>query len=98
MLNIELYPCRPGHREPRADWRDHAACRFADPELFFPVSPAGPSLDQAERRARAVCATCPVRRECLQFALATRQAHGVWGGMSERERGATRQHAELRAS
>jgi WhiB family transcriptional regulator, redox-sensing transcriptional regulator len=96
MLNIELYPYQPDHREPRADWRDHAACQSADPELFFPISPVGPPLDQAERRAKALCATCPVRRECLQFALATRQAHGVWGGMSEQERGAMHQHAELR--
>ena len=95
MLNIELYPYRPDHQEPRTDWRDHAACRFADPELFFPMSPSGPSLDQIER-ARAICATCPVRRECLQFALATRQAHGVWGGMSEQERGAAAPRAALR--
>jgi WhiB family transcriptional regulator, redox-sensing transcriptional regulator len=97
MLNIELYPYQPDHQEPRADWRGQAACRLADPELFFPVSPGGPSLDRTER-ARAICATCPVRRECLQFALATRQAYGVWGGMSEQERGAVHQRAELRAS
>jgi WhiB family transcriptional regulator, redox-sensing transcriptional regulator len=95
MLNIELYPYRPDHQEPRTDWRGHAACRFADPELFFPVSASGPSLDQAER-ARAICVTCPVRRECLQFALATRQAYGVWGGMSEQERGAAASRAALR--
>jgi WhiB family transcriptional regulator, redox-sensing transcriptional regulator len=97
MLNIELYPYQPGHQEPRANWRDHASCRFADPELFFPVSPSGPSLDQTER-ARVICTACPVRRECLQFALATRQAYGVWGGMSEQERGAMHKRAELRAS
>jgi WhiB family transcriptional regulator, redox-sensing transcriptional regulator len=97
MLNIGM-PCLQDHREPRADWRKHAACRSADPELFFPVSPAGPSSDETERRARAVCAVCPVRPECLQFALATRQPYGVWGGMSERERGVAHQHAELRAS
>jgi WhiB family transcriptional regulator, redox-sensing transcriptional regulator len=97
MLNIELYPYQPDHREPRADWRDHATCRSVDPELFFPVSPAGLSLDQTER-AKAVCAVCPVRPECLQFALATRQAHGVWGGMSEQERSTAHQHTELRAS
>lgn len=95
MLNIELYPYQPDHQEPRADWRDHATCRFADPELFFPVSPGGPSLDQIEQ-ARAICVTCPVRRECLQFALATRQAYGVWGGMSEQERGAAASRAALR--
>lgn len=80
-------PCQPGHREPRADWWGHAACRLTDPELFFPVSPGDPPPDQVERRAKAICATCPVRRECLQFALATRQAYGVWGGMPEQERG-----------
>lgn len=71
-----------GHRE---YWRDHAACRYAEPELFFPV----PSSDKAGAQAalaKAVCKACAVRRECLQFALATRQPDGIWGGMSERER------------
>lgn len=72
-------------RRARADWRKFAACRRAEPELFFPVSAAGQSTAETER-AKAVCARCPVRRECLQFALATRQAYGVWGGMSEQER------------
>ncbi|MGH3169119.1 MAG: WhiB family transcriptional regulator [Trebonia sp.] len=67
------------------EWREAAACRSAEPELFFPVSAVGQSAAEAER-AKAVCARCPVRRECLQFALATRQAYGIWGGMSERER------------
>jgi WhiB family redox-sensing transcriptional regulator len=70
------------HRE---DWRDHAACRYAESELFFPV----PSSDKAGAQAalaKAVCKACAVRRECLQFALATRQSDGIWGGMTERER------------
>jgi WhiB family transcriptional regulator, redox-sensing transcriptional regulator len=58
------------------------------------VSAAGPSRERAEQ-AKAVCAVCPVRRECLQFALATRQAHGVWGGMSEHERRPGPRHAKL---
>jgi Transcription factor WhiB len=53
------------------------ACRHADPELFFPVSPSGPSLDQITQ-AKAICAGCPVRQQCLAFALDTRQDHGVW--------------------
>jgi WhiB family redox-sensing transcriptional regulator len=81
MLNTMV---AAGHTS--TDWREFAACRSAEPELFFPVSAAGQSLDQAER-AKAVCAVCTVRRECLQFALATRQDYGVWGGMSEQERG-----------
>ena len=70
---------------PGRDWRQLAACRHADPELFFPVSPSGPSLDQITQ-AKAICAGCPVRQQCLAFALDTRQVHGVWGGMSEEER------------
>jgi WhiB family transcriptional regulator, redox-sensing transcriptional regulator len=70
---------------PGRDWRQLAACRHSDPELFFPVSASGSSLDQVTQ-AKAICAGCPVRRQCLGFALDTRQDHGVWGGMSEQER------------
>jgi WhiB family transcriptional regulator, redox-sensing transcriptional regulator len=71
--------------EYREDWRVRAACRHTEPELFFPVQ----SSDKADTQAalaKAVCKACTVRRECLQFALATRQSDGIWGGMSERER------------
>jgi WhiB family transcriptional regulator, redox-sensing transcriptional regulator len=67
------------------DWRAAAACQDTDPDLFFPVSGAGRSLEQAEQ-AKAVCAGCPVRRSCLAFALSTGQAHGIWGGLTEEER------------
>ena len=73
------------------DWGSRAACRSADPELFFPVSEAGPSVAQAE--AKAMCARCEVRSECLAFALATRQTHGVWGGTSPEERAVLRKKA-----
>ena len=69
----------------RLDWWESAACRTADPDLFFPVSTVGAGRDEVAR-AKAVCASCGVRRQCLQFALATRQAHGVWGGTTEEER------------
>ncbi|HEV3292850.1 MAG TPA: WhiB family transcriptional regulator [Streptosporangiaceae bacterium] len=62
-----------------------AACRHADRELFFPVSASGPSLDRVTQ-AKAICGGCPVRRQCLAFALDTRQDHGVWAGISEHER------------
>ena len=68
-----------------ANWRSRAACLSADPELFFPLSEAGTSVAQ-EKRAKAMCSRCPVRSECLDFALATREVHGVWGGTSEDER------------
>jgi WhiB family redox-sensing transcriptional regulator len=57
------------------DWGARAACRSADPELFFPVSETGPSTAQITE-AKAVCARCEVRGECLAFALVTWQPHG----------------------
>jgi WhiB family redox-sensing transcriptional regulator len=67
------------------DWRSLAACRSADPDLFFPISSSGQSIAQAAE-AKAICAGCRVQRECLAFALRTHQVHGVWGGLSEQER------------
>src|SRR4051794_3157713 len=67
------------------DWRDHAACRDEDPELFFPVGTSGPALLQIDE-AKAVCRRCSVSSDCLKWALASGQNAGVWGGMSEDER------------
>jgi WhiB family redox-sensing transcriptional regulator len=78
-------PAQRGAPDERRDWWRSAACRDADPELFFPVGAHGPARDDIAL-AKAVCATCGVRRQCLQYALATRQPHGVWGGMTEDER------------
>jgi len=66
-------------------WRHRAACRDEDPEAFFPVGNTGPALLQIEE-AKAVCARCPVRNLCLQWAMDTKQLAGVWGGTSEDER------------
>ena len=63
-----------------ARWRERAACRGADLDLFYPErgEPAGP--------ARQVCERCPVRQPCLEYALSNRITHGIWGGLTERER------------
>lgn len=66
-------------------WRESAACRHADTELFFPVSRSGRSAAEA-RQAKAICARCPVRQPCLSYALATHQAYGIWGGYDDEER------------
>ncbi len=66
-------------------WRSAAACRSADPDLFFPISDSGPAREQTAQ-AKAICATCRVRRECLAFALRTGQIYGIWGGTTEHER------------
>jgi WhiB family redox-sensing transcriptional regulator len=67
------------------EWRDRAACRDTNPELFFPIGTTGLAIDQIDA-AKAVCEQCPVQRECLEFALATNQEAGVWGGTTEDER------------
>jgi WhiB family redox-sensing transcriptional regulator len=78
-------PRQRAGREERRDWWKSAACQDADPELFFPVSSVGLSRKDIAR-AKAVCASCVVRQPCLQFALATHQTYGVWGGTTEEER------------
>jgi WhiB family redox-sensing transcriptional regulator len=71
------------------DWIERARCRDEDPDLFFPIGSTGPALSQLAR-AKAVCLGCPVRVECLEWALETGQDAGVWGGLSEDERRALR--------
>ena len=81
-------------RQPDAvgtDWRDYAACRDVDPDLFFPLGTSGASLPQIEE-AKQICRTCPVCAPCLRWALKNGDA-GVWGGTTEDER---RSHRELR--
>jgi WhiB family redox-sensing transcriptional regulator len=63
-----------------SSWRDQAACRGLDPDIFYPVS------DEDADMAKAVCATCPVREACLEHALVNRERDGIWGGATERER------------
>jgi len=71
------------------DWRRHAECRTADPEAFFPAAEVGPAYDEQVAVAKAICAGCPVRTACLEFAL-TALAHGIAGGLTADERHALR--------
>jgi len=66
-------------------WRERAACRDLDTDLFFPVGEGAEAQAQADA-AKAVCASCPVRGDCLDFAIATRQEAGIFGGMTEEDR------------
>lgn len=68
----------------RPNWQAQGACLGADPDLFFP------ERNGDVRPAKAICATCPVKRECLDYALETRQMFGIWGGLSEKQRKALR--------
>ncbi|MGH3261612.1 MAG: WhiB family transcriptional regulator [Trebonia sp.] len=85
MVFTQVPAQRAALGEERRDWWHAAACLEADPELFFPVTAQGPGAAETAR-AKAVCAACAVRRQCLQYALSTHQAHGVWGGTTEDER------------
>lgn len=63
-----------------SNWESRATCRNTDSDIFF--APGGIQ----EHRAKAVCRSCPVRWECLAYALRNRVEHGVWGGLTDRER------------
>ncbi|HEX9774270.1 MAG TPA: WhiB family transcriptional regulator [Actinomycetota bacterium] len=71
------------------DWRHQAACRDIDPEIFFPIGTTGPALAQI-KAAQAICGTCAVSTQCLEWALDTGQDAGIWGGLTEEERRAVR--------
>ena len=66
-------------------WREDAACRQADPDLFFPVGTTGPALAQA-CEAKLICRACPVQTQCLTWALDHGVTDGVWGGTTAEER------------
>lgn len=71
-----------------AAWRERAACLEYPAVIFFGLDD---SESPAERRSRedmakSICTRCEVRQECLEYALATREPYGIWGGLTEIER------------
>lgn len=66
------------------EWQSMAICTQTDPEAFFPERGA------PAKNAKRVCADCPVRQECLEYALENNETHGIWGGLSESQRAALR--------
>ncbi|MFD9127112.1 WhiB family transcriptional regulator [Kitasatospora sp. NPDC059571] len=84
MTDTARLPGAAGHAW---QWQLRAACREADDDLFYhPPGERGAAHDAREARAKRVCARCPVREPCLAFSLRTREAYGVWGGLTEDER------------
>lgn len=61
-------------------WREHAACRGYPTEMFFPER----GDNAAILEAKALCARCPVRDDCLEFAVVSGERQGVWGGKTDR--------------
>ena len=88
-------PAPPRYEQPdemaetfASGWQHYAACRGADASHFFaPNYFEKRSQKQArEAVAKALCARCPVRVDCLEYALEIRETHGIWGGLNEMER------------
>jgi len=80
-------------------WMQQASCGEpgVDPELFFPVGESGPAVRQVAA-ARAVCARCPVQRECRDWALQAGEPAGIWGGTTPEERRLLRRRLLLRGT
>ena len=62
------------------EWMGGALCAQTDPEAFFPEKGA------STKAAKRICGSCPVRDECLEYAIENEVRFGVWGGLSDRER------------
>ena len=84
------------------EWRYEAKCRGMDTELWYPPR------DKTKYKAiatvsKAVCygrdglPECPVRKQCLLYADKIDEQHGIWGGMSHRERNALKRKAKRKS-
>ena len=78
----------PGRR-----WVKQAACLGHDPDLWFLDDQTG-----SYREARAICNDCPVRIECLDWAIDSHTEHGLWGGLNPTERKQLRRRQHLQFS
>jgi len=80
-------------------WQFHAACRGEDSSLFFAPNyfERREEKNRREAKAKTLCARCPVRIDCLEYALRIKEPHGVWGGKNEQERRLLLRERALRA-
>ena len=80
-------------------WQFDAACRGEDSALFFAPNYFEKRMEKEARevRAKAFCARCRVREECLEYAVRIRETHGIWGGLNEMERRQLLREQALRA-
>nr|WP_165827536.1 WhiB family transcriptional regulator [Mycolicibacterium sp. GF69] len=89
MDTREAGRARPARRPcaEELEWQLHAKCRGLPTEMFFASDgERGERRAAREERAKKVCRSCPVQRECLRYALTSVEAWGVWGAMTPRER------------
>lgn len=69
-------------------WQSRAACKGPQAAVFFPPAHSERKEEKLarEQRAKSICATCVVQRDCLDYAIRIREPHGIWGGYNEAER------------
>jgi len=75
-------------------WMLDAACQGMDRELFFPLSPVA----EPDPQVKAACGSCPVRSECLDYAISVPEKYGTWGGLNETRRADERRRRSRRAA
>ncbi len=82
-----IQPGRSGGLD-RGEWQDKAACKGPNHAIFFPPARLERRTDKRRREARAkeICEQCPVLRQCRDYALNIGEQHGIWGGLTARER------------
>jgi WhiB family transcriptional regulator, redox-sensing transcriptional regulator len=74
-----------------SEWMSRAECANYPPDWWFPAR------GQPSPQARSVCLSCPVRTECLDYAIAHNERHGIWGGLSEKQRRLIRRNNNIHA-
>jgi len=75
----------PTKRPTATAWSSDAACKGGDTDLFYPKKNAAGKM-QDTSKAQAICATCPVESECLEYALDNNEQYGIWGGTTRIQR------------
>lgn len=96
-MSVEPESSEPFNWIPDAPWMERAKCRGMTSEIFFGKEYTGrqrhrPTLTSVDiRRAKAICAICPVLQECFEFAMVNNEEYGVWGGTTHRDRERIRQ-------
>jgi len=86
-------------KAPSWGWQDNAACRGEDLELFFgPDGERQPDREIRERKAKQVCTYCPVRTDCLDYAIDRPEKYGTWAGLNEDERASERRRRMRRTN
>lgn len=76
-------------------WTDSASCSSTDPEIFFPEK--GRKSERETQIAKSICRECPVKQQCLEYALAYPDTHGIWAGLTADELATLRMRRRLAA-